>query len=231
MGCLIVEMLDFGAQSCGTDPCMPAFVGVEDGHGAEIFEWFSDYAIAVVIIEYDQVVVACAGWGDKPPSAVRVNLASWFHHGSIAVVCTFARCQGKVVICIVWLTIFEWVGCHWVDCTFWQLWSRCPCNMGSNCGGCLHSHCNVRPTNLGRYPCYRAASNVDRAGLKSAACAMATSSLAEAPPTMEWAQWHVPRCHCSYCKCILCAGPSTHWLSTSLLLAWTIWEFEILPPS
>jgi len=114
---------------------MPMFVCIEDGLSMTIFEQFDNYAIAVMIVDYEQVVVACDGWGNKAPSAVRVNLAGWFHHGSIAVVCVcLPAARGKWSSALLGLLFSGGQVCSLVDHKFWWLWLSCPCNMGSDCG-------------------------------------------------------------------------------------------------
>jgi hypothetical protein len=63
-----------------------------------------------------------------------------------------------------------------VDCIFFRLASMCPMAVASRSGRYLRKVCSVRPGRGGRYPLWRAVSNVDMAGEKSAACWNATRS-------------------------------------------------------
>jgi hypothetical protein len=60
-------------------------LGSKYGVGCAILHCFCQDAVAVVIVQYEKIVVAVAGWGDEATSLVGVNLAGWFEDGSVTV--------------------------------------------------------------------------------------------------------------------------------------------------
>jgi len=133
----------------------------------------SQDAIAVIIIDNDDVIVAGKGLDNEFASEVHVGLTSGFHHRGKAQMCPGACCKARgkassqgaaglrtgTIPC---------GGCCFVDRTFWQVWSRWPLMVALELGGCCWRVCNVNPANLGTWPRRRASSRVDRDGLKRA---------------------------------------------------------------
>jgi len=147
-------------------------------------EWDSKDTIAVVVIDDEDVVVACTGWSDESAGEIHVGLSSGFHQGSITVVGTFAlvKGQGKSVI----IRGTDGVGVL-VECWFIRVWSKWPLIVASDSGGCFCREARVNPANSGRWPRQRASSRVDRVRLKRAAWANATRLAAEAVPRVALA--------------------------------------------
>jgi len=59
-------------------------VGLQDGFRAMGFEGDSQDAIAVIIVNDEDIVVSSTGWCHKLAGEVHVGLAGGFHHGGIA---------------------------------------------------------------------------------------------------------------------------------------------------
>jgi len=152
-----------------------------------VFEQFGKNAIAIMIVDDEQilVVVAHAGWGNKAPSAVRINLPSQFHHCGKAVVGVLSDSQGKGFISIACLSVLSWSVWSFGGVDFDGSGQGAPV-IGNNCGGYLQS---VSLANLGRWPRCRAVSKVDKVRLKSAAWANMMRLLMEVLPMAAFAEW------------------------------------------
>ena len=68
---------------------MEGFVAGKDGCTCAVFEWFRKNAIAVIIVEDQQVVIAVTGWCNEAACLVSVDLASGLHDCCVAEVGAF----------------------------------------------------------------------------------------------------------------------------------------------
>jgi hypothetical protein len=129
--------------------------------------------VAVVIIKYEQVVIACTGWYDEATGLIGEDLAlfSVLHYGGKAMMGAkagiftlwerievgvdsdrFCPADGQTVVTIV------------VERRFLRDWSRCPLTMATERGGCLRRNLAVGPGKSLTYPLVKAADRVDKAG-------------------------------------------------------------------
>jgi hypothetical protein len=81
-GTFIVKSLKLWAEACLDESSMDKFVCIQNAFGSAIAEWLGEQVIAVVVIDYHEVVVATTGWGYKSAGLVAVDLSGRFHHGS-----------------------------------------------------------------------------------------------------------------------------------------------------
>ena len=68
-----------------------SLVAGEDGRSAAILDGFSKDAVAVEVVDDEQVVIASAGGSDEATRLVGVNLTGGFHEGSEAVMRTGSK--------------------------------------------------------------------------------------------------------------------------------------------
>jgi hypothetical protein len=75
----------------------------ENGGARAVFNGFGEDAVAVVIVDNDQVIVATsAGWGRKSAGLVAEDLSGWFEEGGVAKMGAVVRGgtgRKKIVIC------------------------------------------------------------------------------------------------------------------------------------
>ena len=68
---------------------MEGFVAGKDGCACAVFDWLRKNAIAVKIVEDQQVVIAVTGWCNEAACLVSVDLASGLHDCCVAEVGAF----------------------------------------------------------------------------------------------------------------------------------------------
>jgi phosphatidylserine decarboxylase len=80
-GALVVETLKAGAQAGGVEFGMEGLLILpgKDGGARVIFNGFGKDAVAVVVIQDEQVSVAGAGWGNKAAGLVTEDFFGWFY--------------------------------------------------------------------------------------------------------------------------------------------------------
>jgi hypothetical protein len=74
----------------------------KNGGARAVFNGFGEDAVAVVIVDNDQVIVASAGWGRKSACLVAEDLSRGFEEGGIAKMGAVIRGgtgRKEVVIC------------------------------------------------------------------------------------------------------------------------------------
>jgi hypothetical protein len=78
---------------------MENLVSGKDGSSRAVLEGLGKDAVTVVLVEYEEIVVAVARWGDKPASLVSVYLSSGLHKSGITMMGANVGCiaVGKVV--------------------------------------------------------------------------------------------------------------------------------------
>jgi len=117
----------------------------------------SQDAIAVIIVDNEDVIVAREGLDNKFASEVHVGLTGGFHHRGKAQMCRGACCEAKgkgIVTRSSWLEDWDrtlrWVlfcGLHILTDLV-----KVALDGGTGIGGCCWRVCNVNPTNLGTWP-------------------------------------------------------------------------------
>jgi hypothetical protein len=82
-GALIVEMLEAGTQTGGAKFGMEGLKSGKDGGARAVLDWFGENAVAVIIIDNDQIIVASAGWGRESAGLIAEDFSCRFEEGSI----------------------------------------------------------------------------------------------------------------------------------------------------
>ena len=96
---LIVEALELGAKSSFAELGVDGLEGGENRLGGSCLHGFGKDAVAVVVVQYKQVVVAIAGGRHELAGLISVDLTSWFERGDEAVVGWFGSDEtGGVII-------------------------------------------------------------------------------------------------------------------------------------
>ena len=90
LGCFVIKALEFWMEASGTKLGMRNLVSLEDGVSVPVGEWDSQDTIAVIIIDYEYVIISGTGGSDKFSSEIHVCLPSWCNHSGITKVCTVA---------------------------------------------------------------------------------------------------------------------------------------------
>ena len=85
-GAFVVEALELGAKAGSAEALVEGLEASEDGRGMAARDGFSKDAIAVVVVDDNQVVIAIARWCNKASGLVGVDLAGRFQDGGEAVV-------------------------------------------------------------------------------------------------------------------------------------------------
>jgi hypothetical protein len=101
-GAFNVETLEKRTQSGGAQFGMDDLKSGKDGGACAFFDGFGEDAVAVIIIDNYQIVVASAGWGRKAARLITVDLSCWFMEGGeakVGVVIWNGTGRKEVVIC------------------------------------------------------------------------------------------------------------------------------------
>lgn len=87
-GTFVVQALELGSQTCGDQAGMKDLKGGEDAGACATAHGLHKNAIAVVVIDYQYIIVTNAGRHDKLAGLIRMDLAGgWFKHGGITLMC------------------------------------------------------------------------------------------------------------------------------------------------
>jgi hypothetical protein len=84
----VVKALELGAKASRAEAMVEGLVAGEDRSGGAAGYRLGKDAVAVVVVEYNHIIVAVARRSNKAASLVRVDLASRFHDGSKALMRT-----------------------------------------------------------------------------------------------------------------------------------------------
>ena len=83
----VVEALEVRAEAGGNEAGVQSFERAEDARASAVEHRFHEDAVAIVLVEYKDVVVAATRCNNKPARGIGVDLARCrFEHGSKAVV-------------------------------------------------------------------------------------------------------------------------------------------------
>ena len=101
-GAFIVETLEERTQTGGAQFGMDGLKSGKDGGACAVFDGFGEDAVAVVVIDDYQIVVASAGWGRKSACLITEDLSCWFKEGGVAKVGTVVWSgtgRKEIVVC------------------------------------------------------------------------------------------------------------------------------------
>jgi len=87
--------LQLGLESGIAELGMGSLVSGQDRLCTSVGQWDSKDAIAVIIVDAEDVVVASTGWSDEAASEIHVCLSSGFHCAGITIVGAFAVVEGR----------------------------------------------------------------------------------------------------------------------------------------
>ena len=86
LGAFIIKSDQFGAEATSCEECMGSLMGCKDGAGLPVGNGFGMDVVAVVAVEYKDIVVALARGEWEAACLVGKSLSSGFNGGSEAVI-------------------------------------------------------------------------------------------------------------------------------------------------
>ena len=98
----------------------------KDGGSCAVLDGFGEDAVAVVVVDNNQIIVASAGWSRKAACLIAVDLTSRLKEGSIAKVgAVVGSGTGRKEIVVGWAEGGSWLGIRAVvrqEVAWWAVW-------------------------------------------------------------------------------------------------------------